>query len=156
METAQKAGLYIAVKDFSNPDPNGGLVLDNAQPNNQSYAFVTAPNFPQGQMMLVTYPNLDYKLRMSDRKCGSDFLRRIIETIHMQVGEIVQGKPLGTPSSDFLWQVEKKDGNTIVFSAHNGRAIDVYRGQAEVGIEVSGYPKHCGINQQWKFENPLS
>ena len=62
METAQKAGLYIAVKDFSNPGPNGGLVLDNAQPNNQSYAFVTAPNFPQGQMMLVTYPRIDYKL----------------------------------------------------------------------------------------------
>lgn len=156
MESAQKAGLYIAVKDYSNPGPNGGLALDNAQPDNQSYAFVTAPNFPQGQMMLVTYPRIDYKLRMSDRKCASDSQRRIIETIHTQDGEIAQGKSLDTPSSDFLWQVEKKDGNIIVFSAHDDRAIDVYRARAEVGIEVSGYPKHCGINQQWKFQNPLS
>ena len=78
METAQKAGLYLTVKDYSNPGPNGGLVLDNAQPDNQSYAFVTAPNFPQGQMMLVTYPRIDYKLRMSDRKSASHPPRRII------------------------------------------------------------------------------
>ena len=93
---------------------------------------------------------------MSDRKCASDPQRCIIETIHTQDGEIAQGKSLDTPSSDFLWQVEKKDGNTIVFSAHDDRTIDVYSARAEVGIEVSGYPKHCGINQQWKFENPLS
>ena len=157
MQTALTADLYMTVKDYNNPGPQGGLVLDKASSVNQHYAFVTAPDFPPGKMMLVTYPHIDYKFRMSDRESTSGAPRRIIEMIGLQPGEIAQGKSLPTPTSDYLWQVEQKDGNTVVFSAHDGRAIDVFAAHTEPGTEVSGYlPKHCKANQQWKFENPLS
>ena len=157
METALAVGLYFTVKDYSNPGPHGGLVIDTAKDVKQHYAFVTAPNFPKDKMMLVTYPNLDYKFRMSDRESTSDTQRRIIETIRLEPGEIAQGKPVATPASDYLWQVEKSDGNTaVVFSAHDGRAIDVFGEHTNPGTEVSGFlPKHCHANQQWKFECPL-
>ena len=95
---------------------------------------------------------------MSDRESTSDPARRIIETITLEPGEIAQGKPVATPASDYLWQVEKSDGNTaVVFSAHDGRAIDVFGEHTNPGTEVSGFlPKHCHANQQWKFQHSLS
>ena len=157
METALAVGLYFTVKDYSNPGPHGGLVIEKAKPEKQHYAFVTAPNFLAGKMMLVAYPHINYKLRMSDRESTSDPARRIIETITLEPGEIAQGKPVATPASDYPWQVEKSDGNTVVFSAHDGRAIDVFGEHTNPGTEVSGFlPKHCHANQQWKFENPLA
>ena len=88
METALAVGLYFTVKDYSNPGPHGGLVIDTAKDVKQHYAFVTAPNFPKDKMMLVTYPNLDYKFRMSDRESTSDTQRRInIETIRLEPGK---------------------------------------------------------------------
>ena len=154
MQTALTADRYMTVKDYNNPDPHGGIVLDKLK--DQHYAFVTAPNFPAGKMMLVAYPQINYKFRMSDRVSTSDPLRRIIETITLEPGEIAQGKPVATPTSDYLWEVEKKDGNAVVFSADDGRAIDVFKSHTEPGTEVNGYPKHCGTTQQWKFENRLS
>ena len=54
METALAVGLYFTVKDYSNPGPHGGLVIEKAKPEKQHYAFVTAPNFLAGKMMLVS------------------------------------------------------------------------------------------------------